>query len=210
MTDDLERELILDLIAPLGGLRILDVGCGDGEVAVELWKHGALVTGIDASPAMIETAQARATRHGADIAFEVATAQSLPFPPDRFDAVIAVTVLCFVEDAAPIFREMARVLRPGGHLVIGELGKWSSWAAERRLRGWLGSPMWREGRFRTARQLCALAREAGLVPGAVRGAIYYPRCGLAARLLGPFDHKFSRLTTIGAAFLAFSAAKPSG
>ena len=64
-----------------------------------------------------------------------------------------MTVLCFVQDAAPVFAEIIRVLRPSGKLMIGELGKWSSWAAARRIRAWLGSLLWRRGRFRTATEL---------------------------------------------------------
>ena len=170
---------------------------------------GAKVTGIDTSPRMIEAARSRAARQGADIAFDVATAQSLPFPPDAFDAVVAITVLCFIEDGTAALREMARVLRPGGRLVIGELGKWNSWAAERRIRGWLGSSLWRQAHFRTERELRALAGKAGLAVNSLTGAIYYPPCGVAARLLGPHDHMFRRLTTVGAAFMALAANKPS-
>jgi SAM-dependent methyltransferase len=137
----------------------------------------------------------------------VAAAQRLPFPPQQFDIVVAVTILCFVDDAAPVFVEIARVLRPGGRLVIGELGKWSTWAAARRIRGWLGSPLWRRGRFRTARELRALAGHAGLDATAVRGAVYYPRSRLAARVLTPCDQRLSRITTVGAAFLALRATK---
>lgn len=208
VTDELERELILDFVAPVAGLRILDVGCGDGELAVQLWKRGAKVTGIDASPQMIEAACSRAARHGADIVFGVASAQSLPFPQATFDAVVAVTVLCFIENGIAVVREMSRVLRPGGRLVIGELGKWNAWAAERRVRGWLVSPLWRRAHFRSARELRALALEAGFVVNSLRGAVYYPRCSIAAKLLGPVDSKISRLTTAGAAFLALSATKP--
>ncbi|MDJ0947337.1 MAG: hypothetical protein QNJ94_00300 [Alphaproteobacteria bacterium] len=57
---------------------------------------------------------------------------------------------------------MARVLRPGGRFVIGKLHKWSSWAAQRRLRAWLGSALWRRGRFRTAGELGRLAQIADL------------------------------------------------
>jgi len=119
-----------------------------------------------------------------------------------------VTILCFVEDAAPAFAEMARVLRPGGRLVIGELGKWSTWSVSRRLRGWFGARLWRQARFRTPRELRSLAAAAGLHPEIVRGAIYYPRLAPAARLLAPFDETLGRLTPVGAAFLALCATKP--
>jgi ubiquinone biosynthesis O-methyltransferase len=209
-TERLERRLILELVGDVGGRKVLDVGCGDGELALALVKRGAIVTGIDASFAMIDAAEWRAKQHAAEIAFQVATAEQLPFPAGRFDVVTAITILCFVEDAAPVFREIARVLRPGGRLVIGELGRWSTWAAGRRIRAWLGSRLWRRGRFRTASELRALAEQAGLAVTGVRGAIYYPRWGCAARLLRRCDPALGRLTTLGAAFVALSAVKPGG
>jgi SAM-dependent methyltransferase len=103
---------------------------------------------------------------------------------------------------------MARVLRPGGRFVIGELNRWSSWAAQRRLRAWLGSAVWRRGRFRTAGELRALAQGAGLEVEAVQGAVYYPRLTRAARLMAPYDACFAHYTTLGAAFIAMAAVKP--
>jgi ubiquinone biosynthesis O-methyltransferase len=208
-TERLERQLILELVGDVSGCRILDVGCGDGEFALELTRRDAIVTGIDASAAMIEAAKDRAKQHNANVTFQVAVAEHLPFPAEQFDVVTAITILCFVEDAGPVFQEMARVLRPGGRLVIGELGRWSTWAAVRRVRAWLGSRLWRLGRFRTANELRGLAGKAGLDVSSVRGAIYYPRWSLAARLLGPCDPALGRLTTIGAGFVALSAVKPA-
>jgi ubiquinone biosynthesis O-methyltransferase len=210
LTEQLERRLIVDLVGEVSGCNVLDVGCGDGEFALELTNRGAIVTGIDSSPAMVDAARRRATQNKADITFQVAMAEHLPFPADQFDVVTAITILCFVEDAAPVFREIARVLRPEGCLVIGELGKWSTWAAARRVRAWLGSQLWRHGRFRTAKQLRGLAGQAGLVVKSVRGAIYYPRWSIAARLLSPCDAVLGRLSTIGAGFVALSATKPAG
>ena len=175
ITDRLERALILELAGNLAGLRALDVGCGDGELALELRERGAQVTGVDASFEMIEAARMRAKTRTASIAFAVAAAEQLPFESERFDIIVAVTIPCFVQDAAPVFEEMARVLRPGGRLIIGELGKWSSWASARRIRAWGGSTLWRRARFRTQRELRSLAENASLSVETVQRAIYYPR-----------------------------------
>lgn len=207
ITERLERQLILELVGDVKGRRVLDVGCGDGEFAVELKKRGAIVIGIDASAEMIDAAKSRSKLQSADIDFQVAMVEHLPFPAEKFDVVIAITILCFVDDAAPVFKEIARVLRPGGRLVIGELGKWSTWAAERRIRAWFGSALWQRGRFRTPREFNEIARAAGLIPELVRGAIYYPRWPLAARRMARFDRHIGRHTTLGAAFLALSATK---
>lgn len=99
-------------------------------------------------------------------------------------------------------RELARVLR---RLVLGELGRWSLWAAIRRLRGWLGSTTWKVARFRTAADLRALAEESGLSVTAVRGAVFYPPVGIFARVLAPLDPWLGRLTTFGAAFIVLRA-----
>lgn len=207
ITERLERQLVLDLAGEVRGRRVLDVGCGDGELAVELARRGAIVTGIDASAAMIEAAQERARQHDADIDFQVASAENLPFSPEQFDIVTAITILCFVMDPAPAFREVARVLRPGGRFVIGELGKWSTWAAARRLRAWLGSPLWRRARFRTPGELRRYAEQAGLGVECIQGAIFYPRFEPAARLMSRFDLLMGKHMTVGAAFLALRAAK---
>jgi ubiquinone biosynthesis O-methyltransferase len=210
ITERLEGRLILGMAGDLAGRDVLDVGCGDGTFALELTRRGAVVTAVDASPAMIDAARDRAKQHHANATFQVATAEKLPYPAGQFDIVTAITILCFVEDAAPVFREMTRVLRPGGRLIIGELGRWSFWAAKRRIRAWLGSRLWRRGRFRTAGELQDLADQAGLAVECVRGAIYYPRWALAARLMSRYDPLLSQLTTIGAAFLALAATKPGG
>lgn len=209
VTERLERSLILELAGDVAGKRVLDVGCGDGDLALDLWQRGAQVSGVDASPEMIETARKRALQHSAAIAFEIGLAEELPYAAASFDLVLAVTILCFVADAAPVFRELARVLRPSGRLVIGELGRWSSWAVARRIRAWRGSELWGNAQFRTARELRRLAEGTGLAAAAARGAVFYPRRAAAARLFAPFDARLGRLTTFGAAFIALAATKPA-
>ena len=90
VTDALEQNLILDLIGPPAGRRILDVGCGDGILAVELASRGATVTGIDASPDMIAAARGRASREKQDIDFVVAEAGALAFDAESAFAIMAI------------------------------------------------------------------------------------------------------------------------
>lgn len=207
VTDQIERHRILERIGSPTGLRVLDVGCGDGILTVELARRGARATGVDTSPGIVGAARERAKQGGYDATFGVAQAGALPFPPGTFDVVIAITVLCFIENAAGALREMSRVLEPGGRLVVGELGKWSSWAAIRRIKGWLGSPVWSHARFRSPSELRKLADQAGLADGSITGAIFYPPIGVAARLLGRFDGAVGTRTTMGAAFLVLAASK---
>ncbi len=157
---------------------------------------------------MIASATAQASRHKAAIGYTVRRTECLPFRDRSFDLVTAIALLAFVPEAQSAVGEMARVLRPGGHLVIGDLGKWSLWAASRRIRGWMGSETWREARFRTASELRELVENARLYAEQASGAVYYPQLALLAGLMAPMDRLLGRLTTVGAAFLAVKATKP--
>lgn len=207
VTEAIEQRLILGLMGDLGGAKVLDAGCGDGVLACAAASRGAVVMGIDPDPAMLDTARARAERAGVKAGFTNGRVERLPFADASFDVVVAVTVLCFVDDASAALREMARVLRPDGRLVLGELGRWSLWAAIRRLRGWLGAATWKAARFRSGGDLRALVEQAGLRVTAIHGAVFYPPVGLCARVLAAIDPWLGRHTTMGAAFIALAAAK---
>jgi len=209
ITDALEERLILHLVGPPSGLRILDVGCGDAALAVALAKQDAIVTGVDSDPRMLAAGRARAEAGGVAVQLRQGDVRALPFPDGSFDLVLAVTVLCFVDDAARAVSEMARVLSPGGRLLIGELGRWSLWAAKRRVSGWLGSRAWRAATFRSTPALKALVTEAGVAVTGVHGAIYYPPLRPMAALLAGCDAWIGKRTTAGAAFLVVEGGKPT-
>ena len=153
ITDTLERQLLFELAGPVAGKRVLDVGCGDAARASEFTRRGAVVTGLDADPAMVAAARRRTKIEGTQLHLVEGQAEGLPFKNSEFDLVLAVTTLCFVRNANRTVMEMARVLKPGGRLIIGELGCWSFWAALRRIHGWFGDPTWRVAMFRTALEL---------------------------------------------------------
>lgn len=103
---------VVALLAPQPGEAILDVGCGTGELALEISQAGATVVGVDASAAMIDAAR----RNFPALDFRVADAAALPFE-SRFDAVFSNAALHWVLDADSAARGMARALKPGGRLV---------------------------------------------------------------------------------------------
>ncbi len=207
LTERIEQGLVFESAGRLDGLRVLDVGSGDGAFAAEAARRGAVVTGIDPDPAMRAAAAARVRALGVDLRLDDGRAEQLPFADESFDIVFAVTVLCFVADGDAAIREMARVLRPGGRLVLGELNRWSSWAALRWVKGLAGSRTWRSARFRTASQLRRSMAAAGLSVVSVDGAVFYPQLATAARLMAPWDRWLGRRTTFGAAFVVVGALK---
>ena len=207
VTERLEQHAILAAAGDLRGRSVLDAGCGDGAFAVAAWAKGARVSGVDASHAMLEAARTRALRDAAKIDLVHGSVENLPFPPGTFDVVVMTSVLCTVQDPLRAVSEAARVLRPGGRLVLGELNRYSIWALTRRTRGWLGNPFWRKIRFWTVGDIRAMVHHVGVNVQEVRGCIYFPPWETAARLLWRADQTLSNLGTFGAAFLTIRADK---
>jgi SAM-dependent methyltransferase len=104
------------LAGDVAGLAILDAGCGSGPLMEALRDRGAVVSGFDLSPAMVELARRRL---GDDADVRVADLGApLPYPDDAFDVVVASLSLHYVEDWASALAELRRVLRPGGRLIV--------------------------------------------------------------------------------------------
>jgi ubiquinone/menaquinone biosynthesis C-methylase UbiE len=102
--------------------RILDVGCGTGYLLGRLAvraPHAEILAGIDAAPAMIETA--RAVAADGRLRFVVGTAERLPWPAAVFDLVVSTTSFDHWVDQRAELAECARVLAPGGCLVLADL-----------------------------------------------------------------------------------------
>ena len=168
----IELRLIETVAAPTRGERALDVGCGTGIYTAWLAEQGLEVTGLDLDPAMLAAARTKAP--GAQLLAGDATA--LPFAEGEFDLALAVTLLCFLDAAErrAAARELLRVVRPGGRVVVGELARYSLWAAQRRVNGWRGSATWRSAHFTTAGELRRLFRDAGATAVHTRSGLYLP------------------------------------
>jgi ubiquinone/menaquinone biosynthesis C-methylase UbiE len=197
--DAAEARAVLELAEPEPGERALDAGCGTGIYTRRLVGRGAIVTGIDRDPEMLAAARLKAP----SATFIEGEITALPFAADSFDLSVAVALLCFVEDPPRAVAELVRVTRPGGRVVLAELGRYSLWAARRRIEGWQGSDTWKGAHFFTPRALAALLRQAGASDLQTAGAAYLPPgapAWLRSRAAG-YEQRARRLGSIGAAFV---------
>jgi SAM-dependent methyltransferase len=102
---------------------VLDVGAGTGTLACAAAGRVAHVTAVDFSPGMLEQLRERAAREGlTNVDTMVMDAQSLAFPDASFDAAFSLFAFMFVPDRARAFRELHRVLRPGGRVLVATWG----------------------------------------------------------------------------------------
>ncbi|MGN6634664.1 MAG: class I SAM-dependent methyltransferase [Oryzihumus sp.] len=121
--------------------RALELGAGTGFFSLNLKQAGVLdeVHVTDLSPGMVEAAKANATQLGFTVEGRVADAEGIPYEDDTFDVVVGHAVIHHIPDVEQAFREMLRVLKPGGRFVIaGEPTRIGDWYARQ-----LGRATWK-------------------------------------------------------------------
>jgi ubiquinone/menaquinone biosynthesis C-methylase UbiE len=175
LVDRVEKEAIFAVLPELHGRRVLEVGCGTGNISLVLARRGARVVGLDVSGPMLTAAQQKARQHGLLLAWIRSGAAALPFHKNSFDGVISILALDFMADRPGIVKEMRRVLRPGGFLLLALLNRYSLWTLKRMLKALFTPSLWREVRFITPGELQhLLVTNGNLEEISQRQAVYFP------------------------------------
>ena len=105
-------------LAVLPGTRMLDVGCGAGQIAIPAARAGVQVTGVDIATNLIEQACVRAAAAGVKVRFDEGDAEMLPYDDASFDLVVSLIGAMFAPRPGRVAAELLRVCRPGGRIVM--------------------------------------------------------------------------------------------
>ena len=100
------------------GTRLLDVACGNGNVAIVAARVGAAATGVDIAPNLLEEGRERAKAEGLTIQFDEGDAEQLPYPDAAFDVVVSMFGAMFAPRPGLVAAELVRVCRSGGRIAM--------------------------------------------------------------------------------------------
>lgn len=160
-----ESQLLLELVCPGHGEKILDVGCGTGVFTRDLLDAGAEVIGFELSFPMLMRAGVKA--EGRPFQMVQGDMRHLPFGDDCFDKTVSVTAIEFLDDARDGIAELFRVTRPGGLIAVATLNSLSPWAVRRESAAKQGHAIFRHARFRSPGEMITLLPDASVVRTAV-------------------------------------------
>jgi SAM-dependent methyltransferase len=118
------KRRVLERVVLAEGERVLDLACGTGTLALAAARSvpGLRVTGVDGDPAILERARAKA---GGGVTFDQGLSTELPYEDETFDVVLSTLFFHHLSDQAKLdsAKEVRRVLRPAGRVVIGDVGR---------------------------------------------------------------------------------------
>jgi SAM-dependent methyltransferase len=108
----------MERLALTPSTRVLDVACGSGNLSLPAAHAGAIVTGLDIAPNLIETARKRAASEGLQIKFDEGDAEQMPYDDRSFDVVVTMFGAMFTPQPEKAASELLRVCRPGGRIAM--------------------------------------------------------------------------------------------
>jgi 2-polyprenyl-6-hydroxyphenyl methylase/3-demethylubiquinone-9 3-methyltransferase len=165
---------------PLGQCRVLDVGCGGGILSEAMARTGAEVLGIDLSSEVLEVAELHAAESGIQVSYRAIAAEQLALEnPDRFDVVTCMEMLEHVPDPASVLAALAKLVRPGGQIVVSTLNRTPQAFLIAILGAEYVARVLPKGtheylKFIKPSELAAAARAAGLELRDLKGLSYHP------------------------------------
>ena len=190
-----EAQLILDLLKPKQGEILLDAGCGTGLFTLDFLSSGSRVVGLDISLPML--IQAAKKLKGHPFQMVLADVLSLPFPENTFDKIVSVTTLEFIKDAKIAVKELFRVTKKEGCIVVATLNSLSPWALRRRVKVRERHTIFEKAIFRSPDELCSLAS----IEGVVKTAIHFQKEDDPERAIG-MEHEGQMKNLNTGAFVA--------
>ncbi|HVN24553.1 MAG TPA: class I SAM-dependent methyltransferase [Syntrophorhabdales bacterium] len=164
-----EQALVMELLDPVAGERILDAGCGTGVFTLEILAAGSSVVGIDLSLPMLYKAHVKAqSSRFSPVAADILR---LPFKEQTFDKTVSITALEFIENGGVAVRELFRVTKAGGVVLVATLNSLSPWAKIRREEATKKETIFSRAIFRSPDDMRSLAP----LPGIVKTAVHFPK-----------------------------------
>ncbi|MEA3560799.1 MAG: methyltransferase domain-containing protein [Candidatus Omnitrophota bacterium] len=151
--DKLEKALILRLIKPNPGMKLLDIGCGTAHHIIWFKELRLKPAGVDGSPDMLDIARRKI---GQGIELKLAAAENLPFADESFDIVTMITTLEFLAKPALALKEALRVSKD--KVFLGVLNRYSVLSLKRRLKGLFKPSVYNQARFFSICQLMVLIK----------------------------------------------------
>ncbi len=164
-----ESQLVMGMLSPGRGEKILDAGCGTGVFTCDMLVAGVQIIGLELSLPMLLEAGNKLQ----EFLFYMVRGdmKMLPFHDNAFDRAVSVTAIEFIEDAGSAIRELFRVTKPGGCIVVATLNALSPWATRRRQAGKKGHPIFKQAIFRSPGEI----RNLSPVEGIIKTAIHFQK-----------------------------------
>jgi ubiquinone/menaquinone biosynthesis C-methylase UbiE len=188
---------------------VLDVGCGPGITAGSVTRPGISLVELDCNFQMARRAEYRLGAEGRKIAGVVGSCSSIPLRSESVDLVLCVNCLEFTSERDRSFRELRRVLRPGGTAIVGVMNAQSPWELTRRLKAPFLSEKrsyYKRGRFFRAEELRRELEEARFEVAEICVRVHFPPIGSpVSAFYGACERAMTRLApSRGAVILARS------